>query len=58
MARLLGKRTGCSKGKGGSMHFHNPSVGLLGENAIIDAGIPSPMAPRSPARWIAPTGWR
>jgi pyruvate dehydrogenase E1 component alpha subunit len=40
MAELLGKRTGCSKGKGGSMHFTDPRVGLLGENAIVGAGIP------------------
>ena len=40
MAELLGKRTGCSKGKGGSMHFTDPSVGLLGENAIVGAGVP------------------
>jgi pyruvate dehydrogenase E1 component alpha subunit len=38
MAELLGKRTGCSKGKGGSMHFTDPRVGLLGENAIVGAG--------------------
>ncbi len=40
MAELLGKRTGCSKGKGGSMHFTDPRVGLLGENAIVGAGAP------------------
>src|SRR6266536_5620585 len=40
MAEMLGKATGCSKGKGGSMHFTDPSVGLLGANAIVAAGIP------------------
>lgn len=40
MAELLGRATGCSKGKGGSMHFTDPRVGLLGENAIVAAGVP------------------
>ncbi len=40
MAELLGRRTGCSQGKGGSMHYTDPSVGLLGENAIVGAGVP------------------
>jgi TPP-dependent pyruvate/acetoin dehydrogenase alpha subunit len=40
MAEMLGRATGCSKGKGGSMHFTDPSVGLLGANAIVAAGIP------------------
>jgi pyruvate dehydrogenase E1 component alpha subunit len=40
MAEMLGKATGCSKGKGGSMHFTDPSIGLLGANAIVAAGIP------------------
>jgi len=40
MAEMLGKATGCSKGKGGSMHFTDPSVGLLGANAIVAAGMP------------------
>ncbi len=40
MAEMLGKHSGCSKGKGGSMHFTDPSVGLLGANAIVAAGIP------------------
>jgi TPP-dependent pyruvate/acetoin dehydrogenase alpha subunit len=40
MAELLGRHTGCSKGKGGSMHFTDPRVGLLGENAIVAAGVP------------------
>ena len=40
MAEMLGKATGCSKGKGGSMHFTDPAVGLLGANAIVAAGVP------------------
>jgi pyruvate dehydrogenase E1 component alpha subunit len=40
MAEMLGKAAGCSKGKGGSMHFTDPSVGLLGANAIVGAGVP------------------
>src|SRR5512147_446003 len=40
MAEMMGKITGCSKGKGGSMHFTDPSVGLLGANAIVAAGVP------------------
>ncbi|HEY2981545.1 MAG TPA: thiamine pyrophosphate-dependent dehydrogenase E1 component subunit alpha [Anaerolineales bacterium] len=40
MAEMLGKVTGSSKGKGGSMHFTDPAVGLLGANAVVAAGIP------------------
>jgi TPP-dependent pyruvate/acetoin dehydrogenase alpha subunit len=40
MAEMLGKATGSSKGKGGSMHFTDPQVGLLGANAIVAAGLP------------------
>jgi TPP-dependent pyruvate/acetoin dehydrogenase alpha subunit len=40
MAEMLGRATGCSKGKGGSMHFTDPSVGLLGANAIVAGGVP------------------
>lgn len=40
MAELLGRRTGCSQGLGGSMHYTDPRVGLLGENAIVGAGAP------------------
>ena len=40
MAELLGRATGCSLGKGGSMHYTDLSIGLLGENAIVGAGAP------------------
>jgi len=40
MAELLGKATGICKGKGGSMHLADFSVGCLGETAIVGSGIP------------------
>jgi TPP-dependent pyruvate/acetoin dehydrogenase alpha subunit len=38
MAELYGKATGCSKGKGGSMHLADVSVGYLGANGVLTAG--------------------
>ncbi len=40
MAEIFGKSTGCCKGKGGSMHITDLSVGALGSFAIVGAGIP------------------
>jgi pyruvate dehydrogenase E1 component alpha subunit len=40
MAELMGKASGACKGKGGSMHLTDASIGLLGENAIVGAGLP------------------
>jgi pyruvate dehydrogenase E1 component alpha subunit len=40
MAEILGKETGYCKGKGGSMHIADFSVGMLGATAVVGAGLP------------------
>jgi pyruvate dehydrogenase E1 component alpha subunit len=40
MAELFGKATGCSKGRGGSMHLFSEAHRLLGGFAFIGEGIP------------------
>ena len=40
IAEIYGKSTGCSKGKGGSMHLIDNSVGFMGTSAIVGNSIP------------------
>ena len=40
MAELMGKETGYCRGRGGSMHINDLSLGMLGANGIVGAGIP------------------
>jgi pyruvate dehydrogenase E1 component alpha subunit len=40
MAELFGRATGHNGGKGGSMHIADFSVGMLGANGVVAAGLP------------------
>src|SRR5713101_4106135 len=40
IAEILGKTTGCARGRGGSMHLIAPEVGMPGTVPIVAATIP------------------
>ena len=35
MAELFGRATGCSRGRGGSMHLFSPEIGMMGTSGIV-----------------------
>jgi TPP-dependent pyruvate/acetoin dehydrogenase alpha subunit len=41
VAELYGKATGCTRGKGGSMHLISPEAGMLGASAVVGTTIPN-----------------
>src|SRR5438552_12204076 len=54
-AELFGKVTGCSKGKGGSMHFFQPEVGNMGGHGIVGGQLPLGVG-LAFAQWYKKTG--
>jgi 2-oxoisovalerate dehydrogenase E1 component len=50
MAELYGRETGCSRGRGGSMHLFAPEIGMMGTSGIVG---PCILQARGPAtvRW-------
>jgi pyruvate dehydrogenase E1 component alpha subunit len=55
MAELFGKATGCAKGKGGSMHFFDASVGNHGGHGIVGGQLPLGLG-MAFAQWYKKTG--
>ena len=51
MAELFGKKTGCCKGKGGSMHIADMEIGILGANGIAGGGLPIAVGSGMSAKW-------
>lgn len=52
MAEMLGRETGISRGRGGSMHFADLSRGVLPMNAIVAAGIPHAVGAAYTAKYL------
>jgi pyruvate dehydrogenase E1 component alpha subunit len=50
MAELYGRETGTNRGRGGSMHIADTSVGMLGATGVVGAGTPMALGAALSAR--------
>jgi pyruvate dehydrogenase E1 component alpha subunit len=55
MAELFGRTTGCSGGRGGSMHLYSVKHGLLGTNGIVGYGLPQAVGAAFTAKYLGTT---
>jgi 2-oxoisovalerate dehydrogenase E1 component len=50
LAELMGKDQGTNRGRGGSMHIADPTIGIFGANGIVGAGLPIAVGAATAAR--------
>ena len=55
-AELMGKDAGTNRGRGGSMHIADPSIGIFGANGIVAAGLPIAVGAAAASRLRADGG--
>lgn len=53
IAELMARETGTCRGRGGSMHIADPSIGIFGANGIVAAGLPIAVGAAFAARFRA-----
>jgi pyruvate dehydrogenase E1 component alpha subunit len=58
MAEMYGKREGCSRGRGGSMHLFDAATRFFGGNAIVGGGLPLAAGLALADKMAAPTAGR
>jgi len=55
-AELMGKDQGTNRGRGGSMHIADPTLGIFGANGIVAAGLPIAVGAAAAAQLRADDG--
>jgi acetoin:2,6-dichlorophenolindophenol oxidoreductase subunit alpha len=56
MFEIMGRAEGCCKGKGGSMHLADPSLGIIGANGIVGGGVGIAAGAAFSARYLKTRG--